>query len=144
MSTNYLDLLNSKKKSIDGFNLNGSVCTKLLQLISLSSWYYDLAFCPWIAIGIFLLSIVPSCKILELSVQSVSCLQLFPTFWQNDLGLWPPILKKKIRKKYCTIRNKLFTLHYTCRSAALRNLTKFKIYPFVPLFKIFWISKFLI
>ena len=56
--------------------------------------------CPWITIGIFLLSwwsIVPSCTILELSVQSVSCLQRilsrFPTMWQYDLDLWLTTLK---------------------------------------------------
>ena len=53
---------------------------------------------PWKTIGIFLsswLSIVLSCMILELTVNSVSCLQCFPTMWQYDLDLWPSTLKKQ-------------------------------------------------
>ena len=59
-------------------------------------WYYDFDLWPWITIGIFL-SCWSSCNILEISVQSVSCLQRillrFPTMWQYDIELWPPTLK---------------------------------------------------
>ena len=55
---------------------------------------------PWKTIGIILWlfwSNVPSFKILEQMIQSVSCLQCilscFPTMWQYDLDLWPPTLK---------------------------------------------------
>ena len=59
-------------------------------------WQYNLDLRSWKTIGIFLSSwwlIVPSCMILELTVHSVSCLQCFPSMWQYDLDLWPPILK---------------------------------------------------
>ena len=61
-----------------------------------SKRYYDLDLWFWISIGIFLLSwwsVVPSCNIMKLSVQSVSWLQRFPTMWQYNLDLWPLILK---------------------------------------------------
>ena len=79
------------------------VLTLMVQSVSsysclqgFSKWYYDLR--PWKTIGVFLLSwwsIVPSCKILELMVQSVSCLQRilsrFHTMWQYNcnLDIWP-------------------------------------------------------
>ena len=54
----------------------------------------------WKSRGIFIFScwsIVPSCKIMEVMVQSVSSLQCvlprFPTMWQYNLDLWPTILK---------------------------------------------------
>ena len=54
-------------------------------------------------------SIVPSCKILELMVQFVSCLQCilprFPAMWQYDLDLWPPTLKNNSRLPLIMIIN---------------------------------------
>ena len=76
------------------------VLTSMVQSASSYSGLLGVSTWPWIKIGIFLLSWwsnVPSCKILELSGQFVSCLQRilshFPTMWQYHLELCPPTLK---------------------------------------------------
>ena len=97
MSTNCLHILTKKKKILMVLT---SMVKSVLSYSCLSEWYYDLDLWPWIRICIFLLSwwhIVSFYKILELLIQSVSCLQhilsCFPTMWQFDLDLWPPTIK---------------------------------------------------
>ena len=78
---------------------------------------------PWITIGIFLLSwwsLVPSCKILELMVQPISCLLCFPTV---TIRPWP--LTTNLEKQLSSSSHHVDQLYQVVWSWSLR----FILYP---------------